>query len=735
MRRKEQVRDEAPLRRSGRRQREKVDDQVPSEDSNTDEANGALVLQPRASIRAHRTHPAPASDPSPMLATEPSSTSATEPLPVLAREPPLSKLQDGRTRNVKKRGLTRRQASESPKSSGQAAQEQNSPLSPFVRLKRLEISEEEDETEEPFLTRNNSSGERKLETPNVEWQVVRDERARLQVLERGPSKTRSAPVSEIAAPRLRGTAASSTPRLKGTALHLQGGVEVAPRLQSAGSRLRSMAETGTPKRQGRAPWADTTAPGMKPTKRFLFPSRLCFLLPFLLILGAAGWFVWVHGSPASLLDQIHTLRLWRGPEEECSTQCSLELVESIPVGLRYSPASPRHPSIYQAWMDLLSGANSTVDIAAFYFTLRDSDTQEEEPSSLQVRKVFEKLLDLPSRGVKLSIAVNSPQKSDRDTQDLARNGADIRYVEMEQLTGGIVHTKFWVVDRKHIYIGSANMDWRSLTQVKELGAVLYNCSCLAGDLLRIFAMYRALGEEGASVPAEWPAALSARSSLAHPLTLQLNGTSAELYLSSSPPALCSAGRTPDLSAIISTIEDAQAFIYISVMDYVPECSFCKPKRFWPVIDNALRAAACQRKVNVRLLISCWQHSARSMFVFLESLSILSQEPLGCPIEVKLFVVPATEEQERIPFTRVNHNKYMVTDRLAYIGTSNWSESYFSQTAGVGLIVNQTEAAAGTSGPNLRQQLEAVFHRDWGSSHVQPLRRNPSCATRPDSGQP
>ena len=45
------------------------------------------------------------------------------------------------------------------------------------------------------------------------------------------------------------------------------------------------------------------------------------------------------------------------------------------------------------------------------------------------------------------------------------SGADIRAVNMRELTSGVLHTKFWVVDKKHIYIGSANMDWRSLTQV------------------------------------------------------------------------------------------------------------------------------------------------------------------------------------------------------------------------------------------------------------------------------
>ena len=36
---------------------------------------------------------------------------------------------------------------------------------------------------------------------------------------------------------------------------------------------------------------------------------------------------------------------------------------------------------------------------------------------------------------------------------------------MGRLTGGVLHSKFWVVDGRHVYVGSANMDWRSLTQV------------------------------------------------------------------------------------------------------------------------------------------------------------------------------------------------------------------------------------------------------------------------------
>ena len=44
-------------------------------------------------------------------------------------------------------------------------------------------------------------------------------------------------------------------------------------------------------------------------------------------------------------------------------------------------------------------------------------------------------------------------------------GAEVRVVDVGRLAGGVLHTKLWVVDGAHLYIGSANMDWRSLTQV------------------------------------------------------------------------------------------------------------------------------------------------------------------------------------------------------------------------------------------------------------------------------
>jgi len=104
-----------------------------------------------------------------------------------------------------------------------------------------------------------------------------------------------------------------------------------------------------------------------------------------------------------------------------------------------------------------------------------------------------------------------------------------------------------------------------------------------------------------------------------------------------------------------------------------------------------------------------------MVAFLKSLADLTNTYSPITIEAKMFVVPSfTKEQANIPYARVNHNKYMVTDSVAYIGTSNWQGDYFVSTAGIGIVVNQT--SSNTTQP-VREQLEAVFLRDWFSPYA------------------
>ncbi|XP_032366745.1 uncharacterized protein pld7 isoform X2 [Etheostoma spectabile] len=452
-------------------------------------------------------------------------------------------------------------------------------------------------------------------------------------------------------------------------------------------------------------------------------ALFCLLPTTLLLLGGLSQHVWHYGLPMSVAQltaqmELHWLEGFGLVPEPCTTDCRVRLVESIPEGL-YQPSPSSRPSIADSWLRLLGKANSSVNIAAFYFTLRDRELLHSSDS--QGRMVFEQLKQLESKGVELQIAVNAPQTSTQDTVELAATGAEVREVDLKAVTGGIVHTKLWVVDQKHFYLGSANMDWRSLSQVKEVGLSVEDCSCLAQDASRIFGVYWSIGgAKNGSLPPYWPARLSALSSSQNPMRLKFNGVPAQVYLSSSPPQISARGRSDDLATILSVIDDAQKFIYISVMDYLPLSQYTEPLRFWPAIDSALRAAACTRRVQVRLLVSCWKHSPAAMFPFLQSLLVLSRPQLQCDVDVKIFTVPSTAEQMKIPFARVNHAKYMVTDRVLYIGTSNWSENYFTQTAGVGLVVNQTGSEAKEGQDTVQRQAEELFLRDWTSQYASAL---------------
>nr|XP_036847445.1 5'-3' exonuclease PLD4 isoform X2 [Manis javanica] len=187
--------------------------------------------------------------------------------------------------------------------------------------------------------------------------------------------------------------------------------------------------------------------------------------------------------------------------------------------------------------------------------------------ALQGEALLQKLQQLLARNISLAVATSSPApaRKSTDLQVLAAQGAQVRYVPMTQLTGGVLHSKFWIVDGKHIYLGSANMDWRSLTQVKELGAVIYNCSRLAQDLEKTFQTYWVLGAPKAVLPKPWPQSFSSHINRFHPFQGQFDGVPTTAYFSASPLMLCPHGRTQDLDALLAVIGGARVFIYAEVL--------------------------------------------------------------------------------------------------------------------------------------------------------------------------
>ena len=80
-------------------------------------------------------------------------------------------------------------------------------------------------------------------------------------------------------------------------------------------------------------------------------------------------------------------------------------------------------------------------------------------------------------GVKIRIVQTPPNEEfpSLDTIELQKKRlAEVRLLDMTHLTGGgILHTKMWLVDGKHFYVGSANQDWRALTQVFSISRGMF----------------------------------------------------------------------------------------------------------------------------------------------------------------------------------------------------------------------------------------------------------------------
>lgn len=104
-----------------------------------------------------------------------------------------------------------------------------------------------------------------------------------------------------------------------------------------------------------------------------------------------------------------------------------------------------------------------------------------------------------------------------------------------------------------------------------------NCTCLANDIVKIFEVYWRLGEPNAQIPSKWPEELSTSINITEQMEVGFNNIgSSKVYLSSSPPPFSPTGRTQDIDAIVKTILDAEEFVYVSVMDYIPMTIYVKP---------------------------------------------------------------------------------------------------------------------------------------------------------------
>lgn len=249
------------------------------------------------------------------------------------------------------------------------------------------------------------------------------------------------------------------------------------------------------------------------------------------------------------------------------------------------------------------------------------------------------------------------------------------------------------MDRKEVFVGSQNFDWRSLEHIHELGLRINNKE-IAGVYGDIFDLDWQLASDSSKSKKNIPIT---HQRYLTPIPIATQGGDVAAIIPTCSPA----GYIPDTTlwdeaAILNLIDGAKRTLMLQFLSY--------STRVWgggtyTVIDGAIRNAAA-RGVKVRMIVSDWEKGSASVSI-LRDLGALPN------IEVAFTAIPEWSGGY-ISYARVEHCKYIVADDTAFwLGTANCEKSYFYTTRNLGIT--------GTS-PFLTGTLSKIFLKSWNSPY-------------------
>ena len=366
----------------------------------------------------------------------------------------------------------------------------------------------------------------------------------------------------------------------------------------------------------------------------------------------------------------------------------VQLVETTPVGTVLG--SPDLPETSQVWREMIAGADETLDLCHFYLVAEDSGLLDPIVAMIE---------DAAADGVRVRILVGEkfygtyPELIDRfaGNQDLA-----IRRLDLSQVTGGVQHSKYMVVDGEDVYVGSANFDWRALEHIQELGLRMRSPEA-ARSVLDVFDYDWALAN-GEPTPQPQASAGETLELFMDPGQVRRRfDNRVTVQPAFSPTGLLPHASQWDLPQIVELIDGAQKnlFLQLLTLDLVDPGG----QRF-EELEGAIQRAA-QRGVRVRILVADWS-DREGVIEGLRDLAALDQ------VSVRMISIPE-HSGGHIPFARVIHAKYLVVDReAAWLGSSNWERGYFFESRNVGWIIR---------GQGFADRLEHFFRTNWSSPYV------------------
>jgi phosphatidylserine/phosphatidylglycerophosphate/cardiolipin synthase-like enzyme len=362
----------------------------------------------------------------------------------------------------------------------------------------------------------------------------------------------------------------------------------------------------------------------------------------------------------------------------------VEVVQSVPIETTLDVAGIPHTQ--EVWVQMIQSARSTLDLEEFY--INGEAGQSLDPVLAAIR-------DAAARGVQVRLLIDSKFYSTypNDPDGLAQvPNIQVKTIDYSKV-GGIQHSKYIVVDRTQVFVGSANLDWLALTHIHEVGLHITDSS-IATSLDSVF-------EKDWKAGKAINAGLSLMSSM---LSFNLNSSITDFFdsradyqLVASPPSTNPSGISDSLSAVIQLLNQAKHSIRVQVYQYATKVY--GSSKHWYKLDQALKKAAA-RGVHVQLLVDAV--SLKTGKKDLRDLASLEN------VEVRVVRIPEWSGGH-IDYARLVHSKYLVVDDAkAWVGTENWEQSYFTGSRNVGIITQ----ASGTV-----DQLARIFHQVWASDYL------------------
>jgi phosphatidylserine/phosphatidylglycerophosphate/cardiolipin synthase-like enzyme len=365
---------------------------------------------------------------------------------------------------------------------------------------------------------------------------------------------------------------------------------------------------------------------------------------------------------------------------------AIELVESYPVETTLNMAEIRDTA--DVWKELIVGAQNSIDIETFYLSNKVGEPLEE---------ILRELIKAGERGVQVRIISEATffKTYPEPIHSLGlRKNIQVRIIDFGKIAGGVMHAKYFIVDNRSIFLGSQNWDWRSLKHIHEIGLLVKS-----RHIASVFGTLFNLDWQAAENP-DSAALLFSNNHFSGGYLLSLVDRAVRATPVFSPAHFIPDETLSDESHLVALMDSAKQRICIQLLTYSP---FDSHEGYYAVLDNAIRRAAA-RGVKVQLLCSDWC-KRHPTIDYLKSLVPIPN------VSVKLSTIPEASGGF-IPFARVEHCKYLVTDETSFwLGTANWSRSYFHNGRNVGLVVKDA-LLTGT--------LQSFFDQSWNSPYAYPL---------------